>query len=54
MPKVTPAIADVHEKIIAPVNLEKYPNPEQWNSYHELDGNDWKRGGIVRNGIKQR
>jgi anaerobic selenocysteine-containing dehydrogenase len=48
----TPAIADNHEKVIAPINLEKYPDPQKWDSYHELDGNDWKRGGVGRRGIK--
>jgi anaerobic selenocysteine-containing dehydrogenase len=48
----TPAIAGDHEKVTAPVNLERYPDPEKWDSYHELDGNDWKRGGVGRRGVK--
>ncbi|SFV61724.1 Anaerobic dehydrogenases, typically selenocysteine-containing [hydrothermal vent metagenome] len=50
----TPAIADNHQKIIAPVNLEKYPNPAKWDSHFELDGDDWKRGGIGRNGVQSK
>ncbi len=28
------------------------PTENVWNSFTELDGNDWKRGGIGRNGIQ--
>jgi len=33
-------------------NLNNYPAFDKWDSYHELDGDDWKRGGTGRNGIK--
>ena len=33
-------------------NLNNYPAHADWDSYKELDGNDWKRGGTGRNGIK--
>ena len=33
-------------------NLEFYPPLEEWEGFKELDGNDWKRGGIARKGIK--
>lgn len=35
-----------------PKNLAFYPPLEEWDSYKELDGNDWKRGGVDRNGIE--
>ncbi|WP_200763770.1 molybdopterin-dependent oxidoreductase [Nitrosophilus alvini] len=35
-----------------PTNLEFYPPLEQWDDFKELDGDDWKRGGIERHGIK--
>jgi len=50
----TPVFADEGEKIVAPVNLERYPNPENWDSYFELDGDDWKRGGVGRKGVKSK
>ena len=31
-------------------DLSFYPPLEQWDSYTELDGGDWKRGGTGRNG----
>ena len=31
-------------------SLSFYPPLEQWDSYTELDGKDWKRGGTGRNG----
>jgi anaerobic selenocysteine-containing dehydrogenase len=47
----TPANAS-SEFTSTPKALFPYPNPKEWNSYVELDGNDWKRGGIGRRGIK--
>jgi len=35
-----------------PQNLDFYPPLEQWDGYSELDGDDWKRGGIDRHGVK--
>jgi hypothetical protein len=35
-----------------PKNLAFYPPFEQWDSFTELDGGDWKRGGVERRGIK--
>lgn len=34
-----------------PKNLAFYPPHEEWDSYKELDGDDWKRGGVGRKGI---
>jgi anaerobic selenocysteine-containing dehydrogenase len=42
----------------APTSLDFYPPLEKWDNFHELDGDDWKRGGTGRhpvgskNGIK--
>ncbi len=33
-------------------NLNRYPPFEKWNSFKELSGDDWKRGGIGRADIK--
>ena len=35
-----------------PDSLSFYPPMEQWNDFKELDGNDWKRGGIDRKGVR--
>jgi anaerobic selenocysteine-containing dehydrogenase len=35
-----------------PENLEFYPAFDQWGDFKELDGNDWKRGGLGRKGEK--
>jgi len=35
-----------------PDSISFYPPVEEWNSYQELDGADWKRGGIERNGVQ--
>jgi anaerobic selenocysteine-containing dehydrogenase len=35
-----------------PKTLKFYPDYKEWDSYVELDGNDWKRGGIGRKGVK--
>ncbi len=34
-----------------PSSLNFYPPLEQWDDFNELDGDDWKRGGIERHGI---
>jgi anaerobic selenocysteine-containing dehydrogenase len=35
-----------------PDTLSFYPPLEQWDDYQELDGQDWKRGGIDRHGVE--
>ena len=35
-----------------PKTLRFYPPLEEWDDFKELDGDDWKRGGIERNGIR--
>jgi len=35
-----------------PDRLDFYPPVEEWDSFLELDGDDWKRGGIGRNGVQ--
>jgi anaerobic selenocysteine-containing dehydrogenase len=35
-----------------PKNLSFYPPMEEWNDFKELDGDDWKRGGIDRHGVR--
>jgi len=35
-----------------PDSLDFYPPMEEWSDFKELDGNDWKRGGIDRHGVK--
>ena len=34
-----------------PERLDFYPPLEEWDSFRELDGDDWKRGGIARKGV---
>ena len=34
-----------------PTNLNFYPPLEQWDDFKELDGDDWKRGGVGRKGV---
>ncbi len=34
-----------------PENLSFYPPQEEWESFQELSGEDWKRGGIDRHGV---
>jgi len=34
-----------------PDSLSFYPDVKEWNSFQELDGDDWKRGGIERQGV---
>lgn len=33
-------------------NFASYPPFEKWNGWRELDGDDWKRGGILRHDVK--
>ncbi|MBA3025807.1 MAG: molybdopterin-dependent oxidoreductase [Sulfurimonas sp.] len=35
-----------------PDSLSFYPPMEEWNDFKELDGDDWKRGGIDRKGVR--
>jgi len=35
-----------------PDSLSFYPPLDQWDDFKELDGDDWKRGGISRKGVK--
>ena len=35
-----------------PKNLSFYPPMDEWNAFSELDGDDWKRGGIDRHGVE--
>jgi len=37
-----------------PESLDFYPPLEKWDSFKELDGDDWKRGGIERKGVKSK
>ncbi|RUM67385.1 MAG: twin-arginine translocation pathway signal protein, partial [Sulfurospirillum sp.] len=34
-----------------PQELNFYPSQSEWDSFLELDGDDWKRGGVGRNGV---
>lgn len=33
-------------------NFARYPPFEQWSGWRELDGDDWKRGGVERHDVK--
>ena len=35
-----------------PDSLSFYPPMDQWDDFKELDGNDWKRGGLERKGVR--
>ncbi len=35
-----------------PSSLSFYPEHKDWDNFAELDGTDWKRGGIGRHGVK--
>jgi len=35
-----------------PATLDFYPPVDEWDSFKELDGADWKRGGTGRNGVQ--
>lgn len=49
----TPASAATDMQFTStPKELACYPSFDQWDSFVELDGHDWKRGGIGRKGIK--
>ena len=47
----TPAMAE-SKFTPTPKSLAFYPPLEEWDSFTELDGNDWKRGGTGRNGVQ--
>ncbi|MBU1669437.1 molybdopterin-dependent oxidoreductase [bacterium] len=48
----TPAFAEDTKFTSTPENLVFYPPFDQWDSFTELDGQDWKRGGTGRNGVQ--
>jgi len=48
----TPLMADNGKFTPTPETLERYPKLEEWDSFTELDGADWKRGGTGRNGVR--
>jgi len=48
----TPLMAEDSKFTSTPENLAFYPPLGEWDSYKELDGADWKRGGTGRNGIQ--
>ncbi len=48
----TPAQAEDKNFTATPKSLAFYPPLEQWDSFKELDGDDWKRGGAGRNGVR--
>ncbi|WP_428738956.1 molybdopterin-dependent oxidoreductase [Sulfurimonas sp.] len=35
-----------------PDSISFYPDQKEWDKFAELDGTDWKRGGIERHGVK--
>jgi len=47
----TPAYAEDTKFTATPENLSFYPPLAEWDSFTELDGQDWKRGGVGRNGV---
>ena len=47
----TQAVAGDSKFTPTPDNLSFYPSLEEWDSFTELDGKDWKRGGTGRNGV---
>jgi anaerobic selenocysteine-containing dehydrogenase len=49
---ITPEVQASDEFSTTPDNLDFYPPFENWDDFNELDGNDWKRGGIGRKGIQ--
>ncbi len=51
----TDAVAESVEKskfTNTPDSLSFYPPLDQWEGFQELDGTDWKRGGIDRHGVQ--
>ena len=49
---ISPELQAEGEFSTTPSNLNFYPPLEQWDDFKELDGEDWKRGGIDRKGIQ--
>jgi anaerobic selenocysteine-containing dehydrogenase len=49
---VSPELEASSEFSTTPENLDFYPPFEEWKDFNELDGDDWKRGGIDRKGIQ--
>ena len=49
---ITPEVKASDEFTTTPDNLEFHPPLEDWADFNELDGNDWKRGGIGRHGVQ--
>jgi len=52
-------VAEANNEVTAeftntPESLDFYPPLEKWDSFRELDGDDWKRGGINRKGVKSK
>ena len=37
-----------------PSSLSFYPPLKEWDNFAELDGTDWKRGGIERHGVQSK
>ena len=37
-----------------PDEINFYPSIEEWDNFQELDGDDWKRGGINRHGVRSK
>ena len=53
----TNAVAEDKKKELftnTPETLRFYPSLEEWDDFKELDGDDWKRGGIERRGIESK
>ena len=50
----TPLMAEETKFTSTPDNLAFYPPHAEWDSFTELDGQDWKRGGVGRNGVKSK
>ncbi len=48
----TPAMAEESKFTPTPKTLAFYPPLSEWDSFTELDGKDWKRGGTGRNGVE--
>ncbi len=48
----TPAFAEDSKFTATPESLSFYPPFEEWDNFTELDGQDWKRGGVSRNGVE--
>jgi len=48
----THAMAEGKKFTSTPKTLSFYPPLQEWDSFKELDGSDWKRGGTGRNGVR--